>query len=143
VFVNLLRSPGFDSQPCGPVQQPYLTCRPARLHRLAESIPRNRFLGYLNVYNVSMNSKTRVYILSNLSLLSQLIQRNRQPLVKKVSARNRLHRGAYATYATSLQRICLRQCVQTSEKGRVAVWESTGSIFRYSCWGGVEGATYL
>jgi hypothetical protein len=30
-FVNLLRSPGIDSQPGGPVQQPYLTYRPARL----------------------------------------------------------------------------------------------------------------
>ena len=44
-FVNLLRSPGIDSQPDGPVRQPYLTYRPARLHRLAESFPLNRFLG--------------------------------------------------------------------------------------------------
>ncbi len=35
-FVNLLRSPGIDSQPGGPVRQPCLTYRPARLHRLAE-----------------------------------------------------------------------------------------------------------
>ena len=39
-----LRSPGIDSQPGGPVRQPYLTHRPARLHRLAESIPWIRFL---------------------------------------------------------------------------------------------------
>jgi hypothetical protein len=39
VFVELLRSPRIDSQPGGPVRQPYLTYRPARLHRLAESIP--------------------------------------------------------------------------------------------------------
>ncbi len=39
VFVNLLRSPGIDSQPGGPIRQPYLTYQPARLHRLAESIP--------------------------------------------------------------------------------------------------------
>jgi hypothetical protein len=38
-FVNLLRSPGIDSQPGGPVRQPYLTYRPAQLHSLAESIP--------------------------------------------------------------------------------------------------------
>ncbi len=38
-FVNLTRSPGIDSQPGGPVRNPYLTYRPARLHRLAESIP--------------------------------------------------------------------------------------------------------
>jgi hypothetical protein len=38
VFKNLLRSPGIDSQPSGPVRQPYLLYQPARLHRLAESI---------------------------------------------------------------------------------------------------------
>ncbi len=38
-FVNLLRSPGIDSQPGGPVRQPYLKYRPAWLHKLAESIP--------------------------------------------------------------------------------------------------------
>jgi hypothetical protein len=38
VFVNLLRSPVIDSQHGGPVQQPYLTYRPARPYRLAESI---------------------------------------------------------------------------------------------------------
>ena len=76
VFVNLLRSPGIDSQTGGPVRQPYFRndparariCRsfketryrfsawragtkpylsywPAKLHRLAKSIPRNRFPG--------------------------------------------------------------------------------------------------
>ncbi len=48
VFVNLLKSPGIDYQPGGP-QQPYLTYRPARQHRLAESIPRNRFLERLQI----------------------------------------------------------------------------------------------
>ncbi len=38
-FVNLLRNPRIDSLSGGPVRQPYLTYRPARLHRLAESIP--------------------------------------------------------------------------------------------------------
>ncbi len=38
-FVNLLRSPGIDSQLGGLARQPYLTYRPARLHRLSESIP--------------------------------------------------------------------------------------------------------
>jgi hypothetical protein len=51
VFLNLLRSLWIDSQPGGPVRQPYLTFRPARLHRLAESIPRNRFL---NVYKFGL-----------------------------------------------------------------------------------------
>jgi hypothetical protein len=45
VFLNLLRSPGIDFQHGGPVRQPYVSYRPARLHRLAESISRNRFLG--------------------------------------------------------------------------------------------------
>jgi hypothetical protein len=34
VFVDLLRSPGIDSQPGGPVRQPFLSYRSARLHRL-------------------------------------------------------------------------------------------------------------
>jgi hypothetical protein len=38
-FVNLLRSPEIDSQPGGPVRQPHLTYRLARIDRLAESIP--------------------------------------------------------------------------------------------------------
>ncbi len=38
VFVNLIRSPGIDSQPDGPVRKPYLSHRAARLHRLSESI---------------------------------------------------------------------------------------------------------
>ncbi len=50
VFVILLRSLGIDSQPDGPVRQPYLTYWPTRLHRLSESIPWNRFLGSVNVY---------------------------------------------------------------------------------------------
>jgi len=53
-FINLLRSPGIDSQPGGPGKQPYLTYRPARQHRLAESILWNRFLGYLNVYKFGL-----------------------------------------------------------------------------------------
>jgi hypothetical protein len=54
VFVNLLRSSRIDSQPDGPVQQPYLSYRPAMAHRLAESKPRNRFLVSLNVYNYGL-----------------------------------------------------------------------------------------
>ncbi len=53
-FVNLLLSLGIDSQPGGPVRQPDLTCRPTRLHRLAELIPWNRFLGSLNVYKFGL-----------------------------------------------------------------------------------------
>jgi hypothetical protein len=49
-FLNLLRSPEIDSQPCRPVRQPFLTYLPARIQRLAESIHWNRLLGSLNVY---------------------------------------------------------------------------------------------
>ncbi len=45
VFVDLLRSRWIDSQLGGPVRQLYSWYWPARLHTLAESIPRNRFLG--------------------------------------------------------------------------------------------------
>ncbi len=38
----------------GPVRQSYLTYRPARLQRLEESIPLNRFLGSLNVYKFGL-----------------------------------------------------------------------------------------
>ncbi len=59
VFVNLVRSPGIDSHPCGPERQSHFSYRPARIHRLAESIPRNRFLGSLNVYKYGLcNSGT-------------------------------------------------------------------------------------
>jgi hypothetical protein len=50
VPVDLLRSTGV------PVRQPYLPYRPARLHRLAESISPNRFLGSINVYKYGLCS---------------------------------------------------------------------------------------
>ncbi len=50
VFVNLLRSPGIDSQSGGPVPQSYLSYRPARIQRLAESI-----LVSLNVYKYGLS----------------------------------------------------------------------------------------
>ena len=55
LFANLLRSPGIDSQPAGTVRQPYMLYRPARQHRLAASIPRNRFLGSINVYKYGLS----------------------------------------------------------------------------------------
>ncbi len=42
-FLNLLGSPGIDSQPGGRVRQPYLSYRPAKPHWMAESIPRNPY----------------------------------------------------------------------------------------------------
>jgi hypothetical protein len=64
VFVDLLRSPGIDSQHGGPVRQHYLSNRPARLHRLAESVHRNRFLGSINVDKYGLCSQERLPIYS-------------------------------------------------------------------------------
>ncbi len=53
VFINLSRRPGIYSQPPdgpGGTTTLYMSYRPARLHTLAESVARNRFLGSLNVY---------------------------------------------------------------------------------------------
>jgi hypothetical protein len=56
-------NPGIDSRPGRPVRQPYFTYRPARgLHRLAKSIPWNRFLGTLNVYKFGLRGKKRKLI---------------------------------------------------------------------------------
>jgi hypothetical protein len=57
-YVNLLRSPGIKSQPGGPV------------HWLEESVPRNRFLGSLNVYKYGL-SKT---FLSSYGILFLLLR---------------------------------------------------------------------
>jgi hypothetical protein len=57
VFVDLLKSPGIDFRPGRPVGQPCLSYRPARLHRLAEWINRNRFLGPINVYKYGLRNR--------------------------------------------------------------------------------------
>ncbi len=64
VFVNLLRSPKIDSQPGGPVRQPYLSyrcdnplCRTGPtvyIVRRNQSIPWNRFPGSINVYKYGL-----------------------------------------------------------------------------------------
>jgi hypothetical protein len=54
VFVDLLKSPGIDIQHSGPVRQPYLSYRPARPHRLADSVHRNRFLASINDYKYGL-----------------------------------------------------------------------------------------
>jgi hypothetical protein len=59
VFVDHLRSPGIDSQPGGPVRQPYFSYRPAEPHKLAESISRNRFLGSINDYKYGLRAGER------------------------------------------------------------------------------------
>jgi hypothetical protein len=53
VFVDLLRRPGIDSQPGGPVRNPICRAGPS-VHRLAKSIPRNGFLSSINVYKYGL-----------------------------------------------------------------------------------------
>jgi hypothetical protein len=61
VFVNLLRSPGIDSQPGGPGRYDNpLSYRPAMQHRLAESNSRSRFLVSLNVYRYELGTQPYV-----------------------------------------------------------------------------------
>ncbi len=55
VIFKPLRSAGIDSQPGGPLRQPYLTYGPPRLHKLTESIPGNP-LSFENVYKFGLLS---------------------------------------------------------------------------------------
>ncbi len=48
------KEPRIWFQPGGPVRQPYFLPRPTRLNRMTESIPRNLFLGSLNVYKYGL-----------------------------------------------------------------------------------------
>ncbi len=57
-FVNLLRSPGFDSQPGGSVQQPYLTYRPVRLYIGWRIHSWNRLLGSILQIHIHNDSPT-------------------------------------------------------------------------------------
>ncbi len=59
VFVDHLRSPVIDSQPGGPVRQPYFSYLPAEPHRLTELISRNRFLGSINEYKYGLRSPNK------------------------------------------------------------------------------------
>ncbi len=69
-FLNLLGSPWIDSQHGGAIKQPFMTYRPARLciHRLAESIPWNRFLGSLRVYKFWLWSGLQAFRKANYSV---------------------------------------------------------------------------
>ncbi len=62
IFKRCLISPGIDSLPGGPVPEPYLSYRPARLHRLAK-----RLLGSLNVYKCGLwlAGTTTLFLLSS------------------------------------------------------------------------------
>jgi hypothetical protein len=64
-ILKLLRSPGIDSQPGGPVRQPYLAYRSARLHRPAGSIPLEVIPGFLEVkkYRLWPNQRTTTLFL--------------------------------------------------------------------------------
>ncbi len=56
-FVNLLWSPGFDSQPGGPLLQP----KAGGMDSL-ESIPWNRILGSLNIYKFGLRLSLTVSV---------------------------------------------------------------------------------
>jgi hypothetical protein len=59
----------------------YLSYWPARLHRLADSIPRNRFLGSINVYKYGLCVILYVYLFKRLELISfemATVQANRE-----------------------------------------------------------------
>ncbi len=59
-FVNLLWGPGIDSQPGGPTTLFVVRARQAT-YRLAESIPRNIFLGSLIVYKYGLSSDSGAF----------------------------------------------------------------------------------
>ncbi len=59
-YYNL--SLGIDSQPGGPTGQPYLTYRPARLHRLAELLRWNQYLGPLKRLNIRAQISQPVFV---------------------------------------------------------------------------------
>ncbi len=88
VFVNVLRSPGIDSLPGSPVRQPILSYRPARLHRLAESIPRYRFQGSISVYKYGLRLHGRTI----------LVCRDSKPYTQKISSWKSLLLILWATY---------------------------------------------
>jgi hypothetical protein len=54
-FVNLKGAQESIPSLAGRYDNPFLTYRPAWLHRLAESIPWNRFLGSVNVYKIGLH----------------------------------------------------------------------------------------
>jgi hypothetical protein len=101
VFVNLLRRPGIDSQPCEPVRQHNLSYRPARLHRLAESIRRNRFLGSLNVHKYGFRfSKKLGFFVAYIDRLGFGFSCNKDPYSGLCKIRNQIQAfsGSYPAY---------------------------------------------
>ncbi len=69
VFVNLLRNSGIDNTE----GKPYLLYRPTRLHRLAESIPRTRFLGSLNAYKYVLWAHSSKHLSQPISTLLKIL----------------------------------------------------------------------
>jgi hypothetical protein len=57
-----LRSPEINSKESIPPAYVGLSYRPARLHRLAEAIPWNRFLGTLNFYKYGLSTLFHVSV---------------------------------------------------------------------------------
>jgi hypothetical protein len=77
VFADLLGRPGIDFQPGEPVRKSYFSHRPVRLHRLAKSIPRNRFLGSINVYKHGLCIQSTEFLSSRLNWVSHPLPRKR------------------------------------------------------------------
>jgi hypothetical protein len=79
VFVNLLRRPGIDSQPGGPIRQPYLLYRPAGLHSTqaggidsSESIPR-LLKTFTNTGSALTKELCRICRLSSSNVMRRLV----------------------------------------------------------------------
>ncbi len=94
VFVNLLRSPGIDSQSSGQVHQPSLSYRPAGL--------RNRFLGFINVY------KYRLW--SDDNLLHQHYHKTQPHTLKKEAFFQRSARVTACDHLVSFLLVPVKPC---------------------------------
>ncbi len=112
VLVNLLRSPGIDSQLGGQVRQPYLSYRPARQHRLEKSIPRNRFLGSFNVYKYGICCKYTV----SFQYYTRSLTIQRSLHTYDASSQRRKYGGTIMDFLGYIVSICLEIFVQKIEE---------------------------
>ena len=77
---------GIDSQPGGPVRQPYLTYRPARLYRLAESIHGLLIFEIERIHNSHANPSLRSFKLLGIHFDEHLnFNANTNALIRKLS----------------------------------------------------------
>jgi hypothetical protein len=105
ILVNLLRSPGMDSQPGRPVRQTFLLYLLARLHRLAKWIPRDRFLGSINVYKYGLWT-----VQGKLELIGNILGnwKNNPSIFIMYQLRASLFRILYSTMLPSNNKIILQ-----------------------------------